>query len=266
MIPPALTAVLSAPPSLPRVLTDAVIHIRYHSGVDFDVYADVLADELSIMSPLFAAGFMSIAPAPKLVFGLEQDVTGLIIKISGANHSPALLHLLLRYIHLSHQSPPGAFEALVEMLQSEEDARSVFVPVVFENMVASVTVTVPPFDEATAVAFEAAAVERDGIHAQLQTQLASLGDSYAITIARPLALNQQIEHAFLTADALNLWALDGPAQKVEPEFFTKPSGDNTVLNVSDYRGHPWFISEFVWVLADKDLSRVKGIEALDADD
>lgn len=266
MIPPALTAVLSAPPRLPRVLTDAVIQIRYQSGVDFSVYADVLADELSIMSPLFAAGFLSTAPAQQLAFTLDQDTAGLIIKISGANHAPALLHLLLKYIHLIHQSPPGAFEALVEMLQSEEDARSVFVPVVFESVVAGVTVTVPPFDDTNAIPFESAAVERDGIHGQLQTQLASLGHSYAITIAGPLALNPQIEHAFLTADALNLWALDSPPQKAEPEFFTQPSGTDTIFNVTDYRSHPWFMSELVWVLASRDLSRVKGIEVLDTDD
>lgn len=219
---------------------------------------------LGDVTPLFAAGF---GAAEGLELGATAAITchstitanGIQVDVAGAAHSPLLPYLLVRIIEGHSQTPEGAFERLLDMMDGDEDmARAVFKPLVFANDVESLTIQTAPASPQTPTVLLDMAVP---VRADVAALIARLGaDAEQIVLSMPDAamFNDALDHGFLTLQDQGHFQPFG-ARPSNPEIYMNEGA----LIVEDWVGAPLFLAELARVIAGGEVAGISIIKSGD---
>ena len=257
----ALAHVLTAPATLPQRVQDARITLRYAVAETAADEAAGLLDLLTIILPLYRAGFLSADGAPTLDVACDMTMeTGqsACFALTGFGHTPVMLHGLLRLVWLSYQTPPGAFDQLVQMLGDVEEAKEIFQDRNFADLITTVTLSAKGQGD---VPFANMTVPRTPEYATLAAHIARSPRDLDIEIKGRFSLPQDVENAFLTAHNAGLFGDPPPLTQAEPEIWTTPAGDGVVLHVRDYMGDASYLVELINLCLAGDLSTVAKVIA-----
>ena len=121
-----------------------------------------LSELLAQALPLFAAGFCAAeAAAPGAAAAIAGRVEtmerGFVLTLTGAAHGPRLPHVMLRVIEAKSQTPAGAYERLLDLLDGdEEEAKAVFNPLSLAADVAAIEVAADGTGEAVSLQLDRA--------------------------------------------------------------------------------------------------------------
>lgn len=252
----ALAAVLTAPATLPRKITEATITIRFAQGVTVTDEAAAFDELVAQLLPLYRAGFLSDdgAAVPDVTVTVTQpNPQSIAVALQSLSHAPAMLHGLLRLVWLSHETPAGAFEQLVEMLGSEKEAREIFHPRRFEQMITAVVVTAKGQGQ---VPFADLSVTRPPEHVKLIGQIADKIPDLDLDLMTQPHLPSDVENAFLTGHNSGLFGDPPPLTQAEPELWFQPRGKGAEFHCRGYAGDPSYLAELITLLVAGDLTKV----------
>jgi hypothetical protein len=250
----ALAAKLILPGgALPRTITDLKIEVAHtpvaiDRGVPARLKEDI-ADILKAIGPLFAAGFSGMGASSTFKLKLGGDAQGVRITISGANHTPMLVTLMLRLIEVFSQTPAGAYEYLLDMLDGdEEEAKAAFNPLSFVADVASVTVTAPgePRDPYTVAA--------PSLRPDLAPLVAAINvedDRQIFNVPRNAQYDDALDHGFMTLLGHGVFRplRDDSSMVEEPEIFIQPADRAAQVVVDGWNDDPLYLAELLRVIA-----------------
>lgn len=251
---------------VPTVITQLTLRVDHTPdavgrGVSDRVAAEV-AQSLEAALPLFAAGFCAANihkshAAAGITGAVDRTTTGFTLRIDGASHSTALPYLLVRLIEAHSQTPAGAYQRLLDLLDGDEkEAQSVFKPL-------SLAADVSAIDMHCAGAGSQQAL--DLLLPPDQAHLDPLARAIPRDVARLIfdlpqggRLDTKIEHGFLTLNDQGCFHALGTLPG-DPELFVR--GRELIINGWD--GDAVFLAALVSVVA---MGQVSAVQVRSEDD
>ncbi len=254
--------------SLPVTITDLVIEVRHSQvGIERGLPAqlkDDVGETLRAIGPLLAAGFAGGGPSSTFKLKLGGDASGIRITISGAGHTALLPYILLRMIEAQCQTPAGAYEYLLDLLDGDEDAaKEAFSPLDVTADIAAVVVTAPgeprfPFS-----------ITKPPMRPDLPPLTATINiedDRQVFAVPSADLWTDAVEHGFLTLLGLGVFVpfTDLPHGDGEPQIFTQGNaGPGAQIIVDDWSDDPAFLAELLRVVAGGDPGAVRRVQGED---
>ncbi|EHM00335.1 hypothetical protein HMPREF9946_02687 [Acetobacteraceae bacterium AT-5844] len=252
---------------VPARLTVLSIDLRHTAEAVAKGRPDRLAGELEAtfetIRPLFAAGFAGApgAETGDIRFSVTPDAGGLRIAVTHAGHGPLLVWLLIRAIEAQAQTPPGAFERLLTLLDGDKEAaRRMFDPLDFAADIARITV------EAVGEPLHALELSRPPLRpdlAPIAAQIEPGRDPLRFAVPEDASLDEAVEHGFLTL--LDLGVFSHPSLpppdvgEAELHLHRLPGGAEFV--VTGWADEPCFLAELLHVIADGEPASVRAMAA-----
>lgn len=241
--------------ALPEVLTDLIVEIRHTTvALERDFPAE-LAEELEMLvediTPLFAAGFGGVAgqDPSRVSIAVATSPKGVTLTVKDAAHTSILPYLLTRAVEDASQTPPGAFQHLLYIMDGDEEAAREAFSV--KDFAADVEAIVLRATGASVPGFRIdVPLMRPGF-AKMLASIDSADEDFVFAINGDAQFSDAVEHGFLSLYGLGVFL---PFERIselpegEPEIFVRNTGQGNELVVDNWIGQPEFLGELLWVV------------------
>lgn len=243
---------LSMPPAIPSRITGARIDLSFTEDSQARGSPGQMARGLEWTVPdlaqLFAAGFAAGVPGEGagIALTLTPTASGLSLRVEGAAHRPMMLYCLLKLLEVAAQTPAGAYERLLDLMEGDEAAaREAFSPL-FVTDLARVEVGVTgdgaplPYDHGTPPLLPGLA--------PLAARIGPETDRMVFVLPVEGRLPGPVDHGFLVLQ--NGGVFQPPASEAvitnEPEVFLSGQAEVTVIK---WRDAGFGLAELLWLIA-----------------
>ena len=242
--------------ALPEILNDLILEVRHTTvALERDLPAE-LAEELEGMiediTPLFAAGFGAAAgqDPSRISIAVAASAKGVTLTVKDAAHTVILPYLLTRAVEDYSQTPPGAYQFLLQVMDGDEEAaREAFSP---KDFTADVKAIVLRATGASAPGFRIdVPLMRPGF-AKMLASVDTADEDFVFAIAGEAQVSEAVEHGFLSLFGLGVFL---PFDRLsdlpegEPEVFVRNTGQGNELVIDGWVGQPEFLGELLWVVS-----------------
>lgn len=249
---------------VPAVISAAEIRVRYSEdagarGIVGRVAQD-LSDSVLAALPLFAAGFCAMDRAAGQSIGMAVDPqpSQIVVTVENAAHSPMLLQLLLYLIAVQNQSPPGAYERLLAVLDGDREAAAeLYAPLDFAGNVTQIAVRLQGRDPH---AFDLSQPQVRAGLAGLVAQINSDGGRQVFSAGTSPHYSDDMDNGFLTLQNTGVFARQPgvPSLAEEPEIFVDRGGH---VVVDGWHDAPDWLAELLWTISGGQPVRMLDTEA-----
>lgn len=244
---------LSVPPTLPARITAVQIDLHYTPdaatrGVPARM-AQMLGLPFGDVSRLFAAGFAAIDPdhGQDIAFDIHSTENRVRISCQGAAHRAMMLYCVLRLLETTHQTPDGAYERLLDLLDGDTAAaQAAFKPINIIDMT-RIEVVVAGDEPPMSFAYDTPPLLRDlaGLAAAIDAET----DQMVFDLQVDATLSEPVDHGFLVLQNAGVFQ---PPQtqdpvRTEPEVFLSAPRQ---LHVLGWRDAAFGLAELLWLICD----------------
>lgn len=249
---------------VPAVISAAEIRVRYSDdavarGIVGRVAQD-LSDSVLAALPLFAAGFCAIDRTAGQGIGMTvgQHPSEIVVTVENAAHNPMLLQLLLYLIAVQNQSPPGAYERLLAVLDGDEDAAAaIYAPLDFAGNVTRITARLHGNEPH---AFDLSQPLPRAGSAAIAARISSDGGRQVFSAGTSPYYSDDMDNGFLTLQNAGVFAkqLGEPSPTEEPEIFVDRAAH---VVVDGWHDAPDWLAELLWTISGGQAVRIMDTEA-----
>ena len=238
--------------NVPAVISAARIAVVYHDHAVARGVVERLQDDLSHIlqqaQPLFKAGFAATDPVAgqAIAVSVGGQAGQLIITVKDAVQSPMLLVLLLYLVAVQNQTPPGAYERLLAVLDGDEDAaQDAFSPLNFSADVARIALHLEGQGTKLLNLHEISVAQHleEVLH-----QISNDGERQLFAVGDRPRYDPEMDDAFLTLQNTGVFSsrLGEWSYEAEPEIFLGHAG---MLVVDGWCDRPVWLAELVTTIS-----------------